>query len=90
MRRKVQLTTAFAVLCILVDYYHLMIHPHIEPYLPSDVFMALQAVTRHIESLPISADSKMFYQKDVENLTARLVAASKQHDLEYPNGELNG
>jgi hypothetical protein len=60
-----------------------MIHPHIAPFLPADVWTALQNVSRHIESLPIPDDAKRFYQKDVEGLTGRLVLASKQHNLTY-------
>ena len=60
-----------------------MIHPHIAPFLPADMWAALQRVSRHINALPMPDDTKRFYQKDVENLTGRLVSASKQHNLTY-------
>jgi hypothetical protein len=63
-----------------------MIHPHIAPLLSTGVWMALQKVSHHIESLPIPDDAKRLYQKDVEGLTGRLVMASKQHNLTYPIG----
>jgi hypothetical protein len=72
-----------------VSYDEPMIHPHIAPFLPANVWTALQRVSHHIGSLPIQEGAQRFYLKDVEKLTARLILASKQHDLTFPTGEHN-
>jgi hypothetical protein len=63
-----------------------MLHPHIAPFLPAEVWQALQTVTRYTDTLPISEHETRRIHHSIETLAEKFVLISQFHNLSYPTG----
>jgi hypothetical protein len=64
-----------------------MIDPQIAPYLPSEVWVSLRTVSKHIDALPLTEFDQAAMHRGLPTLREKLILVSKVHHLSYLTGD---